>query len=151
MAQQVHSFKLIAEFWQTGSFLCDVNVPLYGVEMVINKILIIDDEIIFCNALRHHLIQKGYGVEVCTSYQEFQNKIDLGQFEVLLLDLNLKDIKGLDLLQIIIGIKLDLKVIIISAYLDHSNILKAKELGACECIKKSSQMFHVLDRIIETL
>jgi len=118
---------------------------------VINNILIIDDEIIFCNALRYHLIQKRYDVEVCTSYHEFKNNISIWQFDLVLLDLNLKDIKGLELLQIILGIRQDLKVIIVSAYLDHKNVLKAKELGAYDCTSKNSQMFQVLDRIIDTL
>ncbi|MEW5802712.1 MAG: response regulator [bacterium] len=110
-----------------------------------------DDEIIFCNALRYHLTQRGYRVESCTSFHDFQKNINLWQFDLVLLDLNLKDIKGLDFLQIIIGIRPGLKVIILSAYLDHRNIVKAKELGAYECISKNSQMFQVLDQIIDAL
>lgn len=128
-----------------------LNGPRIGVETLINKILIIDDEIIFCNALRYHLIQKKYDVEICTSHYEFKNKISIWQFDLVLLDLNLKDIKGLELLQIVLGVRPDLKVIIVSAYLDQRNILKAKELGAYECTSKNSQMFQVLDRIIDTL
>ncbi len=119
---------------------------------MINKILIIDDEIVFCNALRYHLTQKGYEVEICISYNEFQNnKINLWQVDLMLLDLNLKDIKGLDLLQIVLATKPDLKIIIVSSYLDHSNILKAKERGAYECTSKNSRLFDVLDNIIKEI
>jgi DNA-binding NtrC family response regulator len=118
---------------------------------VISKILIIDDEIIFCNALRYHLTQKGYAVKVCTSYTEFQNHITLWEFDLVLLDLNLEDIKGIDLLQIAMGMNPDIKIIVVSAYLDDHNIEKAKELGAYECTHKNSQMFKILDRIIESM
>ena len=118
---------------------------------MINKILVVDDEIIFCNALRYHLTQKGFQVEISTSYHDFQKKVTFYQFDLMLLDLHLNDIKGLDLLQIAVKINPNMKIIVVSSYLDHSNILKAKELGACECINKNSQMFQVLDRIIKTM
>jgi len=113
--------------------------------------LIIDDEIIFCNALRYHLTQKKYDVEICTSYHEFQNNINLRHFDLVLLDLNLKDIKGIDLLPIVLRMKPDIKIVIVSAHLDHKNILEAKELGAYECTSKNSRMFRVLDQLIDTL
>lgn len=118
---------------------------------MIKHILIIDDEIIFCNALRNHFTNKGYQVEICTSYHEFQEKILLREFDLILLDLNLKDIKGLELLKIVRQMEPDLRIIIISAYLDNKNILRAKELGAYECTSKNSQMFQVLDQLIEGL
>ena len=120
-----------------------------GLYTLINKILIIDDEIIFCNALRYHLIQKGYAVNVCNSYLEFQEGINLGQFDLILLDLNLGDINGLDLFKIAKEINPTIKVIIISAYLDHSSISKAKELGAYDYICKNTKLFQVLDQLFE--
>ena len=118
---------------------------------MINKILIIDDEIIICKAVKSHFTQKGYDVEVCFSYREFQEKINLGEFDLMFLDLHLKDIKGLDLLKIARNMTPSLKIIIISSYLDPSNISKAKELGAYHCTSKNSQMFQVLDQIVENL
>ena len=118
---------------------------------MINKILVIDDEIIICNAIKSHFTQKGYTVEICLSYNEFQEKINLEEFDLMFLDLYLKDIKGLDLLKIARKMEPSLKIIIISSYLDPGNISKAKELGAFECTRKNSQMFQTLDQIIESL
>ena len=118
---------------------------------LIDKILIIDDEIIFCNALRNHLIQKGYHVKIYTSFNEFQGELGFGQFDLVLLDLNLPDIYGLDLFKSFKKTNPRMKVIIISAYLDHENITEAKKLGAYECVSKNTQMFQVLDQIFETM
>ena len=118
---------------------------------MINKILIIDDEIIVCNAIKSHYILKGFYVEGCSSYQEFQDNINLEKFDLILLDLNLKDIKGLELLKVIREIHPDIKIIVVSSYLDHINISKARELGAFKCISKNSQLFPVLDQIFETM
>ncbi|MGA1841019.1 MAG: response regulator [bacterium] len=118
---------------------------------MINKILVIDDNIIFCNALKYHLSHKEYDVEICISYAEFQDKIDIREFDLVLLDMRLKDSKGLDILQYILKINPNQRIIMVSSYLDNENILKAKEIGAYICINKNSNLFHELDHIIETL
>ena len=118
---------------------------------MISKILVIDDNNIFCNAIKNHLSQKEYDVEICISYSEFQDKIDIREFDLILLDMRLKDAKGLDILQYILKMDPNQRVIMISSYLDYENILKAKELGAYICINKNSNLFHELDHIIETL
>ena len=118
---------------------------------MIKKILVIDDNNIFCNAIKNHLSQKKYEVETCISCAEFQNKINIEKFDLVLLDMRLKDGEGLDILKHISEIIPDKRVIMISSYLDHENILKAKELGAYKCINKNSNLFHELDHIIETL
>lgn len=118
---------------------------------MIKKILIIDSEIIICKAIKSYYVQKGYEVEGCTSYQELQHKVNPAEFELILLDLNPKDIKGLELLNIMKKRHPDLKIIVISSYLDSDSISQAKKLGVYACITKSSQLFQLLDQIIETL
>lgn len=118
---------------------------------VIYKILIVDEEIIFCNALRYHLTQKGYDVEVCSSYTELQDEINLFEFDLILLDLNFKNPKGLEILQIVKGINPKIQVVFVSGYLDHQLISKAKALGANACACKNVQLFQVLDQIMETM
>ena len=118
---------------------------------VINRILIMDEEIIFCSALRYHLTQKGYYVEFCNSYAELQDKINLFEFDLILLDLNFKNPKGLEILQIAKGINPQIKVIFVSGYLDHQLISKAKALGANAFACKNVQLFQVLDQIMETM
>ena len=118
---------------------------------MISKILIIDDEVIFCEALKNHLSQKGSDVRIYNSYHEFQSESDVSQYDLILLDLHLRDIKGLELLRILLDDNPDLKVVIISSYLDRKNISQAKKLGAYDCISKSSQMFKILDQLLESI
>lgn len=118
---------------------------------LINRILIIDDEIVFCEALKNHLSQKGSNVRIYNSYHEFQSEADVSQYDLILLDLHLRDIKGLELLQIVLDGHPDLKVVIISSYLDRKNISQAKKLGAYDCISKNSQMFKTLDQLLESI
>jgi len=102
--------------------------------------------------LSYHFKQKGYHVDFYTSFFEFQNReLHFLQFDILLLDLNLKDINGLEILKVVLKKKPNMKVIIVSAYLDESNVFKAKELGAIGCTFKDSNLFEVLDKLIERI
>ena len=118
---------------------------------MINKILIIDDNIIFCNALRYHLSKKEYDVKICISYSEFQDEINVKEFDLILLDMRLKDGEGIDILQIILKTDPKNKVIMVSSFLNNENIIKLKELGAYKCINKNSNLFNELDDIIDNL
>jgi DNA-binding NtrC family response regulator len=112
--------------------------------------LVIDDNKIFCNALKYHLSQKEYDVETCISHTEFQDK-DIKEFDLILLDMRLRDAQGFDIVQYILKKYPDKKIIIISSYLDDESILKANELGAYKCIHKSSKLFEELDIVIKEI
>jgi len=118
---------------------------------MINKILVIDDNIIYCNAIKNHLSQKEYEVETCISHCEFQDNIDIREFDLILLDLKLKDAEGIDILQHILKLNPDKKIIVISSYLDDKIMLTANELGAYKCIHKNSNLFDKLDLLLKEI
>ena len=118
---------------------------------MIKKILVIDDNVIFCKAIKYHLSQKAYDVDICISNAEFQDKRNIKKFDLILVDMRLKDGEGIDILKYISELIPGKKVIMISSYLDNENISKAKELGAYKCINKNSNLFHELDNIIKNL
>lgn len=103
--------------------------------------MIIDEETIFCNALRYHITQKGFNVAVCISYLENQNKINICEFDLIIPDLNRKYIKGFEFLQIAQKTNPDTKIIVLSSNLEHFDISNAKQLGAYACASKNSQLF----------
>ncbi len=96
---------------------------------MINKILIIDDNIIFCNAVKYHFLQKEYYVEICISYSEFQNKKNIEEFDLILLDMKLNDSTGLDFLKYISGKKQNQKVIIVSSFLEATDIKESSSIS----------------------
>ena len=116
---------------------------------MVNKILIIDDNSIFCNAMRYHLLQKSYDVAICGSFSEFQEGIDVEDYDLILLDMRLKDATGIDFLKIITKSYPSKKIIIVSSFLDDTNMAKALEFGVFTCLDKNSNLFDELDRIIE--
>lgn len=132
-------------------FILYTRIGIIWSYKLIEKILIIDEEIIFCNALRYHLTQKGFNVAVCTSYLDNQNKINICEFDLILVDLNHKDIKGFEFLQIARKTNPETKIIVLSSHLEHIDISNAKQLGAYDCASKNSQLFQALDKIIKKI
>ena len=69
---------------------------------MISKILVVDNNIIFCNALKYHLIQKEYDVEICISYSDFQDRININDFDLILIDMKPK-CENIDIINCIIN------------------------------------------------
>jgi len=100
------------------------------------KVLVIDDEPVICDACHLILTEKGYTVERRMTGKSGLMAIEQGFFDVIILDLKLSDVDGMDVLKIIRENKPDLPVIIITGYSTISIAVEALKLGASEYISK---------------
>lgn len=113
------------------------------------NLLIIDDDVNFLNTAKKIL---QYGFEVTTS-KNGKNGIEAFQqydFQIVLLDMKLPDISGLDVLRRIKEINPFTPVIIITEYPDFENAVQAMKLGADDYIQKDFN-FDLLKSKIEKL
>ena len=78
--------------------------------------LIIDDEVDLCRLLSVQLKSLGVPNEFVNSIQEAKTKFQNNQYEIIFLDLNLKDGSGFDMLDYMSHYPKRQKVIVISAY-----------------------------------
>jgi two-component system response regulator AtoC len=99
------------------------------------RILIIDDERPLLETLEMFLTEKGYAVMCAMSASEGLNQCNLFDPHVIILDIRLPDMNGLDVLQELIrnGRK---NIIIITAFHDMEMTIKAVKLGAIDYIPK---------------
>ena len=105
------------------------------------KVLIIDDEIGICKYLQRVLKKEGCKVNYTTSAVGVMDKIyhaksDGEPYELLLLDLRMPTVGGLELLKEIREAQLDLDVIIITGYGDEEKVTEAVRLGAVDYLPK---------------
>jgi len=100
------------------------------------SIIIIDDEKEICESIKFILEYEGYNVDSSTSPLEGINKISSGSFSSLLLDIQMPEMSGFEVLKRVKEINPNLSVIIISAHGSVENAIKATKLGAFDFIEK---------------
>ncbi|MAT58333.1 MAG: Fis family transcriptional regulator [Ignavibacteriae bacterium] len=100
------------------------------------SILIIDDEIEICESIKMILEYEDYHVEFATNPSEGLDKIRSSKYEVILLDINMPELNGFEVLQKVTNDDIDINVIMISAHSSVENAVKATKLGAFDFIEK---------------
>ncbi|HSP88858.1 MAG TPA: sigma-54 dependent transcriptional regulator [Ignavibacteriaceae bacterium] len=100
------------------------------------SIIIIDDEKEICESIKFILEYENYSVDYSTQASEGINKISSGNFSALLLDIQMPEMSGFEVLKKVKEINPNLSVIIISAHGSVENAIKATKLGAFDFIEK---------------
>ncbi|RJP61848.1 MAG: sigma-54-dependent Fis family transcriptional regulator [Ignavibacteriales bacterium] len=101
-----------------------------------SKILVIDDEREICESIKMILEYEDYQFDSSTDSIEGLEKIGSGDFDVVLLDIQMPNLNGFEVLNKIKEKNLELNVIMISAFSSLENAVKATKLGAFDFIEK---------------
>ncbi len=100
------------------------------------KILIIDDEREICESIKMILEYEDYDVDYTTSSKEGTTKLKNDDFDALLLDIQMPEMSGFEVLKWIQDNSISIKVIMISAHSSLENAIKATKLGAFDFVEK---------------
>lgn len=100
------------------------------------SIFIIDDEKEICESIQMILEYEGYQADYSVKALEGLEKISDGPYSALLLDINMPEMNGFEVLKKIKELNSPLSVIIISAHSSLENAIKATKLGAFDFIEK---------------
>jgi two-component system response regulator PilR (NtrC family) len=99
-------------------------------------ILVVDDELSMREVLEFLLIREGYRVSFAASGREAIDAIREGDFDLVLSDIRLGDLTGLDVLKAAKAKNANTAVIMISAYASTENAVEAMNLGAFDYVPK---------------
>lgn len=111
------------------------------------KILIIEDDLSLQEILRRTLEQERYVVEVAPDYRTGLIKLSDYMYDCILLDINLPDGNGLDLLREFKEMKRAGSLIIISARDSIEDKVEGLDLGADDYLPKPFHLAELLSRI----
>lgn len=103
---------------------------------VLHSILVIDDEPSVNNNIRKILLKKGYTVDQALTKQEALEQIERRAYKVILLDLKIPGVNGLELLAAIREKSPDSRVIIITGYATIETAKETARLGAVDYLAK---------------
>ena len=100
------------------------------------SVLIIDDEKEICESIQMILEYEGYNVDYSVKASEGLDKLEAIPFSALLLDIQMPEMNGFEVLKRIKENNNKVSVIIISAHGSVENAIKATRLGAFDFIEK---------------
>ncbi|MFZ0456376.1 MAG: sigma-54 dependent transcriptional regulator [Ignavibacteriaceae bacterium] len=100
------------------------------------SVLIIDDEKEICESIKMILEYEDYNVDYAVKASEGLNKLEAIPFSALLLDIQMPEMNGFEVLKKIKESSNKVSVIIISAHGSVENAIKATRLGAFDFIEK---------------
>ncbi len=116
------------------------------------KILVIDDEPVVCKGCRLALSDENHFVEICMTGREGMRLIEDGNYDLVLLDMKLPDIEGMEILRSIHNTRQDLLVIVMTGYSTVQNAVEAMKLGAFDYLPKpftDEELILTVKRAIE--
>lgn len=111
------------------------------------KILLLEDEFMLRSSIEEYLLELNHQVISCANGEEAFAILSQEEFDLLLLDINVPRLNGLELLKKLNTIELVTPTIFISAILDIEDISKAFELGAVDYLKKPFHLKELSIRI----
>lgn len=118
------------------------------------RVLIVDDERAMLLALKGLLTKEGYEVESVSSGEEALVRIETGNFHLVITDLSMKGVGGMQVLEHARKLDPDLAVIMITAYGSEKLAVQAMKLGAADYLPKpfdNDELRVVVRRVLETV
>ncbi len=112
------------------------------------NILIVDDEEGIRNSLSAYLKLEGYGVETAASGSEALEKLREKKRNIVLLDINMPGMDGLETLKEIKEFDFSIQVIMITAYSTFEKTMKSLEFGASDYILKPFEDLSEILRLV---
>ena len=116
------------------------------------KILIVDDEVHVCNSIAEALKAVGHVVETALSGEEALKKLEVHKYDLIITDLMMPGISGMELLQALKKSDPKVRVIMITGYPSTKSTVAAIKSGAVDYLPKPfapSELRRIVAKIIE--
>lgn len=118
-----------------------------------HPLLVVDDEQVVCEACRRIFSQQGFQVEVNTNARQGLSWATEKDYEIILLDIKMPNMDGIEFLEHLREKKPDVPVLIITGYPSIPNAAAAMRLGACDYVSKPftcEEITSAVQRVLQT-
>lgn len=116
-----------------------------------NSILVVDDEPDIVVVLSEYLAREGFRVYTAHKGEQAVEKVKEFPIALVLLDIAMPQMDGIETLKKIKEIRPDINVIMISAYRDADKVVQAFRLGAYDCVFKPFDLKYLRTAILAKL
>ncbi len=115
------------------------------------SVMILDDEPIVCERLRSTLEKVNLDIETFTNPNEAVQRFGTKKFHVLITDLKMKELDGIEILKMVQKVSPETKVIIITGFATVEKAREALKIGAYDFIAKPFKLSQLRDLVIKAL
>jgi len=116
-------------------------------------ILVVDDDELMRTFIATVLREDGYGVDTAQNGKTGLNKIKNRDFDLVITDLKMPDMSGVDLMQAGLEAKSAVPWVIITAYGSINNAVEAMKAGAVDYLtkpfKSPEELRHIIRRVLK--
>jgi heavy metal response regulator len=121
--------------------------PKNLLELKAMRILLVEDDKGIARFIKQGLLENGYGVDVSFDGEGGLNSVVQGYYDLIILDILLPKIDGVEVLKRIRGLKIQTPVIFLTAKDSESDIVRGLNLGADDYLTKPFSFNELLARI----
>jgi len=100
------------------------------------KILVVDDEDTVCRSIKKALQREDYDIDVALSGEDGLKMQQQKDYDVIIVDLMMPGLNGMDLLKALKTISPAVQVVMITGYPTMKNTLQAMQIGAFDFLPK---------------
>ena len=111
------------------------------------KVLIIDDEQEFTQALAERMTIRGMTVSTASSAIEGLQSVEEKSFDVVVLDLQMPEMDGLETLKLLKKKRPEIQVILLTGHATVEKGIEAMKLGAMDLIEKPADLTTLTEKI----
>ncbi len=115
------------------------------------KILVVDDEVKICHLIEGLLRQEGHGVDVSYSGIEALKMLKRGDYKMLLTDLKMPGIDGLELISRAKKICPEILVIMVTGYANIDTAVQSLKSGVDDYVTKPFNIFDLKKAVKKVL
>ena len=115
------------------------------------RILVVDDEETVRNLLQRTLAEAGYNVTTAANGEETLSAVSQGEIEVVLLDIKMPGMSGIEVLGKLTAYWPEICVIIVTAVVDTQTAVEALKMGAYDYITKPFNRDEVVKKVQEAV
>ena len=121
--------------------------------MKATRILVVDDKLVVCQSVKKILEKKGYRVEMTQSGKDALGMIDGEEFDILIVDLKMPGMDGIEILKSAKEAHPEVTVLMITGYATVETAVEAMKLGAFDYIPKPfspDELTLTVEKALET-
>jgi ActR/RegA family two-component response regulator len=115
--------------------------------MVNDRVLLVDDEEDFVTNLAKRLDRRGYRVETASGGEDAVARVKQSDFDVIVLDLAMPGIDGIETLKRLKAADPELQVILLTGHATVATGVEAMKLGASDLLQKPAELEELLETI----